>query len=209
MKFRVIFLLVAVLILHCGKQYIKPDPKYSYPEMEQSLIADSLGVYFSGDNLSFKIDFDNNNECCRHKSVLLGEGLQRAVGKSVEAVFRQSAMLPQRANDTVIKAMDLRGLLHVKKISGAIEFAANIDSGDNRNSGEEYTIIMTVIVNFSAIDFRLSDIREFSLEQEVAAAIPVTARNVNDELEDLSNQTLEKLADALARELIKIYGARA
>jgi len=127
---------------------------------------------------------------------------------AAEAVFHSAEMLPVKTSDTYIKERDLRGLVNIKQVNGLVEFALNVIDYDTSGTDRSYTMIMSMIVNYSAIDFRLNDIREFTIEESLKSDNLINSRNVNKELKKISDEILEKQADALARELIKIYGAR-
>ena len=64
-------------------------------------------------------------------------------------------------------------------------------------------------MNLTAIDFTLSDIRDFNLDIQIESDEPAAKKQINKLLQELTTKALERLADELARKLVTIYGARA
>jgi hypothetical protein len=69
-------------------------------------------------------------------------------------------------------------------------------------------VTVSLTLNFSAIDFTMSDMREFNIAVESSSSEPVKRKQVNSALGRLVDEALEKAADHLARELVNTYGAR-
>jgi len=208
MKTKAVFFGLILLLITCGRPYITPHPEYSWPEMASSKIADSLGIYIPSENLSLIYKPRTAKSCCDHKDIKLGTGISKALISSSRAVFAETIMLDDKPSDTYIKSLNLRGLLHLKDISASLEFVPFIEDHSHADKLEQYEVIITLSLNFSAIDFLLSDIREFNIDVTMEGEISVTQGRANRLLEKLCNSALERVADELARKLVTIYGAR-
>lgn len=203
---------ILLCIAGCAPQYIVPQPEFTWPEMATSKIGDSLGIYIPIDNLNLIYKPVTSQPCCIHKDIHIGEGASRAVLSASQAVFSYALMLGDRPNDTYIKSLNLRGLLHLKDITAVCEFLPHIedhfDNDKNVRKPDKYNILITINLNFSAIDFTLDDIHEFSISVKTESERPVSKRRINNQLRKLSKTALEQAADYLARKLVNLYGAR-
>ena len=209
MKTKLLFFgLILIVLTSCSPPYILPQPDYSWPEMASSKIGDSLGIYIPPENLYLTYVSKNQDPCCDHKDIKLGQAAFKAINSSSQAVFSNVIMLGEKPSDTYIKSLNLRGLLHVKDISIAVEFIPHIDNHINSDKIDQYDVVLTLNMNFSAIDFLLSDIREFNLKITTNSDDSISERSVNGLLKKLSQTALEQMADQLAHKLITIYGAR-
>jgi len=209
MKTKAVFFGLILLFAACGRPYITPHPEYSWPEMASSIIDDSLGIYIPSENLSLIYKPRTATTCCDHKDIKLGTGISKALISSSRAVFTEAIMLDDKPSDTYIKSLNLRGLLHLKDISASLEFVPFIEDHSHADNPDQYKVIITLSMNFTAIDFLLSDIREFNIDVTMESEISVTQGRANRLLEKLCNSALERVADELARKLVTIYGARA
>ena len=208
MRTKAVFFGLILLFAACGRPYITLHPEYSWPEMASSKIDDSLGIYIPSKNLNFIYRPRAIKSCCDHKDILLGTGISKALMSSSRAVFTGTIMLGDRPSDTYIKSLNLRGLLHLKDISASLEFVPFIADHSHADKLEQYEVIITLSLNFSAIDFLLSDIREFNIDVVIESDASITQRGANRLLQKLCNSALERVADELARKLVTIYGAR-
>ena len=207
---RLFFFVAVVIILNgCGVRYITPKPQYTWPEMASSKIGDSLGIYIPPENLYLIYKSSESDDCCEHKGIRLGQGIVKAVMASSKAVFDKAVLLGEKPSDTYIKALNLRGLLHVKDVVIELEFVPHIEDHSKGKSDVMYRVIITLSLNLTAIDFTLSDIRDFNLDIQIESDEPAAKKQINKLLQELTTKALERLADELARKLVTIYGARA
>ena len=126
------------LIAGCGRyRYISPNPEYVWPQMESSRISGTLGVYIPDNNLHLIYKHELSDECCKHKDIKIGSGLEKAARQSSEAVFSKTRVLTGKPTDTYIKSLNLRGLLHLKDATANVEFIPFFS--DEEKSGEAKT----------------------------------------------------------------------
>jgi len=196
----------------CAPRYIAPQPEFAWPEMALSKIGDSLGIYIPYDNLNLICKPDLSQPCCIHKDIHIGDGASQAVLSASQAVFAYALMLGEQPTDTYIKSLNLRGLLHLKDITANFEFLPHIedrfDNDKEIREPDKYDILITLNLNFSAIDFALDDISEFNISVLTESEKPAAKRKINSQLKKLSKTALEQAAGYLARKLVNFYGAR-
>jgi len=208
MKFtwRWLFLL-PIIIAGCSR-VIVPRPEFTWPEMASSKIYDSLGIYIPAENLNLVYHASEAGPCCEHKDLQIGRGVVKAITQSSNSVFSRTRLLGQRPTDTYIKSLHLRGVLNLKDLTVEIEFIPYIEAHNNVERKEYYNIKVNIGLNLSAIDFKLSDIRDFHIEATSETAEAIAPGRVNRILEELASTALEKAAQQLAQKIMTIYGAR-
>jgi len=200
---------IIAVIAGCGRyRYITPRPSFTWPEMASSQIGDSLGIYIPSDNLELVLKADKSKKCCDHKDIKFGVGAFQMMSQATEAVFYRSISLGKKPTDTYIKSLGVRGVLHLKDYSANVEFIPYIESDQAEDDVNSYNVTVSLTFNFSAIDFQMSDMREFNVAVESSTIEPVGKNRVNKTLSRLVDEALEKGALNLARELVNTYGAR-
>ena len=207
---RILFsMLLFVLIAGCGGRYIKPQPQFVWPEMASTQIGGSLGIYLDKDKLHLSYNSPAADDCCKHRAVMVGDGLLKAARQSGEAVFNETIVLKGEPTDTYIKSLDLRGLLHLNDAFFNVEFIPFVDKNHGVQKIHLYNIKISLNMKLTAIDFKLSDIRGITVEANAQSSEPVSRHRVNKVMQKLVNELFSTAADNLARELVTAYGARA
>jgi len=200
---------IIAVIAGCGRyRYITPKPSFTWPEMASSQIGDSLGIYIPTDNLELVLKADKSKKCCDHKDIKFGAGAFQMMRQASEAVFTKTIALGKKPTDTYIKSLGVRGVLHLKDYSASVEFIPHIENNQAEDEVNSYNVTVSLTFNFSAIDFQMSDLREFNVAVESSTVEPIGKKQVNKILSRLVDEALEKGALNLARELVNVYGAR-
>ena len=204
-----IAVLLLAFIAGCGGRYIKPQPQYSWPEMAASQIVGSLGIYLDKDKLHLRYNSPAADDCCKHRAVMVGDGLLKAAKQAAEATFNRAIVLEGEPTDTYIKSLDLRGLLHLNDAYFDVEFIPHVDKEHGANKIYSYTIKISLDMKLTAIDFPLSDIRGLTVEASATSSEPVPRHRVNKALQKLVDELFRTAASNLAHELVNFYGAKA
>jgi hypothetical protein len=200
---------IIAAIAGCGRyRYITPKPEFTWPEMASSQIGDSLGIYIPTDNLELVLKADKSKKCCDHKDIKFGAGAFQMMQQASEAVFTKTIPLGEKPTDTYIKSLGLRGVLHLKDYSANVEFIPYLENDQSETNIKLYNVTVNLTFNFTAIDFQMSDMREFNVAVESSSTLPIGKSKVNKTLKRLVDVALEKGAFNLARQLVNTYGAR-
>lgn len=198
-----------ILLLPVGcARYIKPQPEFSWPEMENSKIDGALGIYISTEDINRVIRAEPEIRCIDYKDIFIGQGILKAVELSSQAVFFRTDYLGEKPSDTYIKSLNLRGLLHLKDVVASVNVLPYGSFSNKSDKEKRYKVSIILNLNFSAIDFLLSDIRDFNIDVRIESDKAIPSNGINNSLENLSKLILEKAASQIARMLVNIYGAR-
>lgn len=204
-----LFIYVVILLLPVGcARYIVPQPEFSWPEMETSKIDGALGIYISAEDVNKIIHTDPEKSCLNHKDIFIGQGIHQAIELSSQAVFFKTSYLGEEPSDTYVKSLNLRGLLHLKDVVASVYILPYGNVFNKNNEKKRYKVSVMINLNFSTIDFLLSDIRDFNVDVRAESDRAVPTNKLNNSLNNLSESVLEKAASQLARKLVNIYGAR-
>lgn len=202
-----IFILLLILPAGCARHII-PRPEFNWPEMESSKIDGILGIYISTDNVNRVILSDPEKNYFSHKDIFIGQGILQAIKLSSQAVFSKTIYLGEEPSDIYIRSLNLRGLLHLKDIVANVDILPYGDEVNKKGESKLYKVSVMISLNFSAIDFLLSDIRDFNVDVQTESGKAIPQNKINSYLNNMSKSALEKAASQLARKLVNVYGAR-
>jgi hypothetical protein len=201
---------LGLLIIFCGcASHIKPQSKFTIPELATSKIAGKLAIYAPLKIAQKVIKSEQQVVSPKHKALLIGKGVLQMTCKVVSQVFYEFEVFDRQPTEDYLKANGFRGLLQLDDIVAQLR----LPSVDYNKPGElgKHDIGIRVNIVYSAIDFTAKQDarRTFGPDNEATKILKSGDNsNINLVIKNVTNRVLDDNAIYLAQMLINMYGAR-
>lgn len=198
--------IVSYIFIGCSA-HIRPQPKFSWPEMADSKISGKLALYISpavAKSIARPLPADD----LKHKDLIIGPAAAKLVQQACISVFQEVIIFDKLPNIEQLKTAGFRGIFRLDSIITIINMPRSSINGDST----VYTDISVRLgLSCSAEDFLIKrDVPPvFGPDGQYGKKFNRKEINAIDKiLKDLSERILKESGQNIAQSLVNIYGAR-
>ncbi len=198
---------LALFVLNGCSAHIRPQPKFTWPEMAESKISGKFALYLSPKAVKSVARSVSTDEF-KHRDLKIGEAAAKLVHQACLAVFQDVVVFDKLPDTEQLKSAGFRGILKLDSILTII----NMPSSSLKGDSAIYTdMSIRLGLNCSAEDFLI--------KQEIPSTFGPDGqygkkfsgkeiKSIDKILKDLTERILKESGANLAQSLANIYGAR-